>query len=152
MNPESENPMGKSSGELPDWITEIRQQHYSKLAREHGLTFDEIQKIHEATLEKLASIEPKFQMYIGIALPKAIEEYKKHKSIKTESADQKKFKKLCPECGQVEGIRKILWGMPAGEPDESKFYIGGCTSEDFSLKYKCINCGWEGKKLKRKTS
>lgn len=63
---------------------------------------------------------------------------------------RRKFKKLCPDCEREDGIREILWGMPAGEPDESKFYLGGCTSEDFSVKYKCIRCGWEGKKLKRK--
>ena len=53
--------------------------------------------------------------------------------------------KICPTCKGTKGIRKIIWGMPAGEPDESKYYIGGCVSEDFSANYKCIDCGWEGK-------
>lgn len=151
MNLDSEQPKGDSSSDLPDWVSEIRQQHYEKLAQEHGLTVGEIQKIHESTLKQLASIEPKFKMYIQIALPKAIEEYKKSKSIETELANQKKSKKICPDCESEEGVREIIWGMPAGQPDESKFYIGGCVSEDFSVKYKCIKCGWEGKKLKRKT-
>ena len=150
MSPKREKSVGESSGELPDWISEIRQEHYAKLAQEHRLTEVEIQRIHEATLQKLASIEPKFQMYIEIALPKAIEEYKKGELIKTELVKKKNFKKICPECEKEEGVREIIWGMPDGKPDESKFYIGGCTSEDFSMKYKCIKCGWEGKKLKRK--
>ena len=53
--------------------------------------------------------------------------------------------KTCPVCKETKGIRKIIWGMPAGEPDESIYYIGGCTSEDFSTIHKCIDCGWEGK-------
>lgn len=147
---ESENLMAGSSDALANSIHEIRQKYYTKLAQEHGLTVDEIQRIHEATLQKLASIEPKFQMYIEIALPKAIEEYKKGELIETELVKKKNFNKICPECGKEEGVREIIWGMPDGKPDESKFYIGGCTSEDFSMKYKCIKCGWEGKKLKRK--
>ena len=61
----------------------------------------------------------------------------------------RKTQKICPNCFESKGIREIIWGMPAGIPDESKYYVGGCTSEDFSVKYKCIECGWEGKKLKR---
>lgn len=150
MSPKREESVGESSGNLPDWISEIRQEHYAKLAQEHRLSVDEIQRIHEATLQKLASIEPKFQMYIEIALPKAIEEYKKGELTETELVKKKNFEKICPECGKEEGVREIIWGMPDGKPDESKFYIGGCTSKDFSVKYKCIRCGWEGKKLKRK--
>ena len=66
------------------------------------------------------------------------------------SINIKKTIGICPDCAESEGVREIIWGMPAGIPDETKFYIGGCTSEDFSVKYKCIRCGWEGKKLKRK--
>jgi hypothetical protein len=34
--------------------------------------------------------------------------------------------------------------MPAGPPDESKYYIGGCLMDDQMPDYKCIACGWEG--------
>jgi hypothetical protein len=34
--------------------------------------------------------------------------------------------------------------MPAGPPDESKYYIGGCLMDDQMPDYKCIVCGWEG--------
>lgn len=52
---------------------------------------------------------------------------------------------ICPLCRDSNGIREIIWGMPDLELDESKFYIGGCVSEDFSAKYKCLDCAWEGK-------
>jgi hypothetical protein len=53
-------------------------------------------------------------------------------------------KGICPLCKGSNGVRKIIWGMPASEPDESKYYVGGCVSEDFSKEYKCIDCAWEG--------
>ena len=81
MNQDSEKVKDEASAEIGDWIQEIRQKHYAELAREHGLTVDEIQEIHETTLERLASAAPKFQMYIEIALPRAIEEYKNGKSL-----------------------------------------------------------------------
>ncbi len=51
----------------------------------------------------------------------------------------------CPVCKDRKGIREIIWGMPDSEPDESKYYLGGCISEDFNAKYKCIDCAWEGR-------
>jgi hypothetical protein len=53
--------------------------------------------------------------------------------------------RICPVCKGDKGIREIMWGMPESEPDETKFYLGGCVSEDMSAKYKCIDCAWEGK-------
>jgi hypothetical protein len=79
MNQEGEKVKDESSAGIADSIQEIRQEHYAKLAREHSLTVVEIQEIHESTLARLASAAPKFQMYIEIALPKAIEEYKNGK-------------------------------------------------------------------------
>jgi len=81
MDLDNEDMQHQSSGDIEDWIKESRQRLYADLAIEHGLTIEEIQKIHESTLGKLASVEPKFQMFIGIALPKAIEHYKKGQSI-----------------------------------------------------------------------
>ena len=51
----------------------------------------------------------------------------------------------CPVCKEEKGIREIIWGIPISEPDETKFYLGGCVSQDFSVKWKCIDCAWEGK-------
>lgn len=56
----------------------------------------------------------------------------------------KTMKKKCPKCLTNEGMRLILWGMPAEEPDPTKYYIGGCLVEDEMNKYKCITCNWEG--------
>lgn len=81
MDLDNDDTKHQSSGDIEDWIKESRQRHYVNLSIEHGLTIEEIQKIHESTLGKLASVEPKFQMYIGIALPKAIDDYKKGQSI-----------------------------------------------------------------------
>lgn len=73
--------MDETLEHLPPKITEIRQKNYAELAAKHGLTAGEIQRIHESTLEKLASIEPKYKMFIMIALPAAIERYKREKEI-----------------------------------------------------------------------
>jgi hypothetical protein len=54
------------------------------------------------------------------------------------------MKKTCPTCKSDEGIRTILWGMPSEEPDESKYFVGGCVVEDHAPAYKCIDCGWSG--------
>jgi len=53
---ENEKLMVGSSDELANSIKEIRQKYYTELALEHGLTVKEIQKIHESTLERLASV------------------------------------------------------------------------------------------------
>lgn len=54
------------------------------------------------------------------------------------------MKRKCPTCLSSTGVRKIIWGMPSVEPDESKYYIGGCLIDDQMPDYKCIVCGWEG--------
>jgi hypothetical protein len=54
------------------------------------------------------------------------------------------MKKKCPTCNSIDGVRIIIWGMPLEEPDESKYYIGGCLVDDPTPDYKCITCGWEG--------
>ena len=54
------------------------------------------------------------------------------------------MKRKCPTCLKSTGVRKIIWGMPSEEPDESKHYIGGCLIDDQMPDYKCITCGWEG--------
>ncbi len=54
------------------------------------------------------------------------------------------MKRKCPTCKSSDGVRLIIWGMPADEPDESKYFVGGCLVEDAMPDYKCITCGWEG--------
>ena len=51
----------------------------------------------------------------------------------------------CPQCKKSGTLRKILYGYPIGEPDESKYILGGCVvliGRDFDSG--CIECGWGG--------
>ena len=49
----------------------------------------------------------------------------------------------CPTCKSSDGVRIIIWGMPKEEPDESKYFIGGCLADDDFPDYKCLNCSTE---------
>ena len=51
----------------------------------------------------------------------------------------------CPECKGVGTVRKILWGMPDGPVDDSKYAIGGClvSPDGNDPTHTCIECGWE---------
>lgn len=51
----------------------------------------------------------------------------------------------CPQCNGVGTVRKILWGMPDGPVDESKYAIGGClvSPDGNDPTHTCIECGWE---------
>jgi hypothetical protein len=53
------------------------------------------------------------------------------------------MKITCPNCTSDEGIRKILYGMPAEEPDSKKYLVGGCIFDGNSPTHECINCGWQ---------
>jgi DNA-directed RNA polymerase subunit RPC12/RpoP len=53
----------------------------------------------------------------------------------------------CPECQSRGFLREIFYGMPMTEPDPDRFVLGGCEIDDFSPKYKCINCDWSGSKF-----
>ena len=55
------------------------------------------------------------------------------------------MKRKCPNCKSSDGMRIYIWGMPAGEPDESKYVLGGCTIIGDEPKYKCVTCEWEGR-------
>jgi hypothetical protein len=50
---------------------------------------------------------------------------------------------VCANCGSMTGIRRILWGMPKGEPDPAEFVIGGCTPGANPATLRCNECGWE---------
>jgi hypothetical protein len=51
---------------------------------------------------------------------------------------------ICPRCGVGEGLREILYGLPAGPPDESKYTVGGCCVDENSPEVGCVRCGWAG--------
>lgn len=48
--------------------------------------------------------------------------------------------KECPVCLTSNHVRKILWGMPSGDEDFEKFYVGGCLVEENPAKYICVAC------------
>jgi hypothetical protein len=52
--------------------------------------------------------------------------------------------KYCPGCFSSTGLREILYGMPASEPDPDIYVMAGCTPEDRSAQMQCIECEWEG--------
>ena len=53
--------------------------------------------------------------------------------------------KNCPECKGEGTIREIIWGMPAGPVDESKYVTGGCcvSPDGNDPTHECIKCGWQ---------
>jgi broad specificity polyphosphatase/5'/3'-nucleotidase SurE len=57
-------------------IQQIRADYFKELASEHNLTIEEIQKIHKDTLAKLTKTESKGAMFMNIAFPAAIKNYK----------------------------------------------------------------------------
>lgn len=65
------------SVDLPnDNVLQIRDDYFKALAIEHNLTIEEIQKIHEATIAKLTKTETKGAMFMNLAFPAAIKNYK----------------------------------------------------------------------------
>lgn len=56
--------------------------------------------------------------------------------------------KKCPTCHKSDEVRIILWGMPAGKPDPSKYYVGGCLVSPDVPDYKCLRCSTEFYKRK----
>ena len=48
--------------------------------------------------------------------------------------------KKCPTCGESNGLRKAIYGMPRFPVDENIFYIAGCTVS--GPKVICLLCNW----------
>ena len=59
------------------------------------------------------------------------------------------IKEKCPACGNEDSIREIIWGMPDGEPDPSKYLVGGCCISDDDPTHECIECGWQSRDKKK---
>ena len=51
---------------------------------------------------------------------------------------------VCPKCHSTTSLRKIFYGMPDGEIDESIYSYGGCCLSELNPTKNCINCGWQG--------
>lgn len=60
----------------------------------------------------------------------------------------------CPDCKSEGTVREIIWGMPAGPVDESKYVVGGfCVSPDGNdPTHECIKCGWQNKKAPQEST
>jgi hypothetical protein len=54
---------------------------------------------------------------------------------------------ICPECGQISTLRKIIYGMPDPEFfDFEKYAVGGCCVEGDGSDpdIQCKACEWSG--------
>jgi hypothetical protein len=54
------------------------------------------------------------------------------------------LKSNCPKCGGNNSLRKILYGLPMEEPDDSKYVLGGCCPPEIEPDVQCGTCGWQG--------
>ncbi len=51
----------------------------------------------------------------------------------------------CPRCGTRDGVRAILYGLPAQMPDPDDYAIGGCciSADGSDPECRCLNCHTE---------
>ena len=54
------------------------------------------------------------------------------------------LKAKCPNCQTSGNLRRVIWGMPASEPDPNKFIVGGCCIPEVPYEDSCLNCDWKG--------
>jgi len=50
----------------------------------------------------------------------------------------------CPKCKGTSSLREVIYGMPDGPLDDSKYITGGCCLSEKDPMTTCIECGWEG--------
>jgi hypothetical protein len=56
-------------------------------------------------------------------------------------------KLICPECGEIGTLRKIIYGMPDPESfDFEKYAVGGCcmNGDGSDPDISCRACDWSG--------
>jgi hypothetical protein len=54
---------------------------------------------------------------------------------------------VCPECGQIGTLRRIIYGMPDPEHfDFEKYAVGGCcmNGDGSDPDVSCRECDWSG--------
>lgn len=54
---------------------------------------------------------------------------------------------ICPDCGQIGTLRKIIYGMPDPKSfDFDKYAVGGCcmNGDGSDPDLRCKSCEWEG--------
>jgi hypothetical protein len=52
--------------------------------------------------------------------------------------------KSCPDCQSRDQFREVIYGLPDGPLDETKYVTGGCCISENDPTLICLNCGWEG--------
>jgi len=72
--------MEDAANVTPAEFNSLRADYFQKLAIEHDLTIDEIQKIHDETYLKLTRLEAKGAMLMNIAFPAALKHYKENQA------------------------------------------------------------------------
>lgn len=50
----------------------------------------------------------------------------------------------CPQCSEIRGLKKIIFGMPSADFDHDRFIAGGCLVSEVNPEVGCVKCGWEG--------
>ena len=50
----------------------------------------------------------------------------------------------CPSCGEVGGLKRILYGMPGQDFDHEKYIVGGCVISESDPEIGCTHCDWAG--------
>ena len=71
-------------------------------------------------------------------------------------AEKRKYVRLltaaCPACGEVGGLKRILYGMPGSDFDFDKYIVGGCVISEVDPEIGCTKCDWAGmrKELEKK--
>ena len=53
-------------------------------------------------------------------------------------------KRICPSCGEADGLRRYIYGLLAEPLDETKYVTGGCVTTGFDPDYACLICNWSG--------
>ena len=89
-------------------------------------------RIHNSKVLRKAGL---FVSPLSYSLPMTT---KRRKSIRT---------LICPDCGEIGTLRKILYGMPDPETfDFEKYAVGGCcvSPDGIDPDVACKACGWSG--------
>ena len=49
----------------------------------------------------------------------------------------------CPNCGSGKATKEVIYGLPDGPLDESRFFTGGCCVSEKDPTRICLDCGSE---------
>lgn len=53
-------------------------------------------------------------------------------------------KQVCPNCGTVEHVKEVVYGLPSGDDfEDSEMVLGGCLIFEGQPSFVCVKCGWD---------